>query len=334
MDGLALLCTLHADGPTTLKRLRAAGCFSLESLLGFEAEELARLIDLPAARARRLKREARLLGERISGELLQPEESAPREAASSPGPVGATAPPAMHTSPFSPRRTTEATSVPGLEGAPTSAAASLTGVERRLMGKVLEHWNEKQALAEASSPEVPASEPRDSTPPVHSPSVLSLEDGWIDGLDARLAKRLAEIGVHSVEDLVAGDADELAAELSMAFGALRRLQFLGARVLESRPRPEAHAPARAQAVSTTAPSVAPIRPSNESTPRREASAKTEARMQPPPPPAKPVSPGPLPAARPLAGEARPRTVLDWSFEIPRPAEDAREEAEQPGGPFA
>ena len=33
MDALALLCTLHADGPTTLKRLRRSGCEDLSSLV-------------------------------------------------------------------------------------------------------------------------------------------------------------------------------------------------------------------------------------------------------------------------------------------------------------
>ncbi|MEO2236906.1 MAG: hypothetical protein ABGW95_01485, partial [Candidatus Poseidoniia archaeon] len=46
MDALALLCTLHADGPATLKRLRRAGCTSLERLDAFEPEELELLKQL------------------------------------------------------------------------------------------------------------------------------------------------------------------------------------------------------------------------------------------------------------------------------------------------
>lgn len=65
MDGLALLCTLHARGPTTLERLRGAGVRNLDELPTLREEELARILGCSAAAARRFAGEARLLAGRI-----------------------------------------------------------------------------------------------------------------------------------------------------------------------------------------------------------------------------------------------------------------------------
>jgi hypothetical protein len=54
MDGLALLCTLHADGPQTLKRLRGAGCADLTALLELPITELALALEV-APGAQRLE---------------------------------------------------------------------------------------------------------------------------------------------------------------------------------------------------------------------------------------------------------------------------------------
>jgi len=77
MDALALLCTLHADGPATLKRLRAMGCGSLALLLERDVDALAEGLDVPPAAARRLLREARLLRERVGVDTLEAEEAPP-----------------------------------------------------------------------------------------------------------------------------------------------------------------------------------------------------------------------------------------------------------------
>ena len=44
MDALALLCTLHADGPTTWRKLRENGCHKLSELARFGPEELAAMV--------------------------------------------------------------------------------------------------------------------------------------------------------------------------------------------------------------------------------------------------------------------------------------------------
>ena len=66
MEALALLCTLHADGPATLQRLRRGGCPDLAAVEALPAEELARLVGISASAARRLAREAALLRERLA----------------------------------------------------------------------------------------------------------------------------------------------------------------------------------------------------------------------------------------------------------------------------
>ncbi len=77
MDALSLLCTLHADGPATLQRLRGLGCGGLGAFLAMDADDLAEALGLEAAVARRLLREGRILAERLGSEALEAEESAP-----------------------------------------------------------------------------------------------------------------------------------------------------------------------------------------------------------------------------------------------------------------
>jgi len=74
MDGLALLCNLHADGPLTLRRLRDAGVRTLRDVDGFPAGTLARW--LGGQRARRFVDEARQLAARLAETALEAEESA------------------------------------------------------------------------------------------------------------------------------------------------------------------------------------------------------------------------------------------------------------------
>ena len=63
MDALALLCTLHADGPSSLKRLRSRGCGDLSALLSRTPDTVAEDLSIERPAARRLIREARLLAE-------------------------------------------------------------------------------------------------------------------------------------------------------------------------------------------------------------------------------------------------------------------------------
>jgi hypothetical protein len=65
MDGLALLCNLHADGPVTLKRLRLAHVASLGELERTPPERLAEWLHASVPQARAFLDEARRLGRRL-----------------------------------------------------------------------------------------------------------------------------------------------------------------------------------------------------------------------------------------------------------------------------
>jgi len=66
MDGLALLCNLHADGPVTLKRLRLARVASLAELERTPPERLAGWLHASLPQARAFLEEARKLGRRLA----------------------------------------------------------------------------------------------------------------------------------------------------------------------------------------------------------------------------------------------------------------------------
>lgn len=68
MDALALLCTLHADGPSTLARLRAADCTTIERVAAESPERLAELMWTSAHAAARFQREAHNLIGRLGAE--------------------------------------------------------------------------------------------------------------------------------------------------------------------------------------------------------------------------------------------------------------------------
>jgi hypothetical protein len=97
MDGLALLCNLFADGPVTLRRLRAAGFGALAELERIELARLAECIHCSIPQARDFADEARKLARRLSEEPASLPEPAPAPPAPPsvvrPGPLLA-APPA------------------------------------------------------------------------------------------------------------------------------------------------------------------------------------------------------------------------------------------------
>ncbi len=79
MDALALLCNLYGDGPSTLKRLRAHGLLRIEDLCARQAGDLATVLALTPAIARRFLKEASALEQRVlnSEDAVKPVEQAP-----------------------------------------------------------------------------------------------------------------------------------------------------------------------------------------------------------------------------------------------------------------
>jgi hypothetical protein len=86
MDGLALLCNLFADGPVTLKRLRAARIESLSELEREAPERLAAWLHASVPQARAFVEEARKLVRRLAeaGPFSGPPRPALRPSASAP----------------------------------------------------------------------------------------------------------------------------------------------------------------------------------------------------------------------------------------------------------
>ena len=246
MESLALLCTLHADGPATLKRLRRAGCDSLESIEAYGAADLATLLEVPPAVARRLLKEARGLGVRLDDGVLDDAEEAPQACA------GSASSPALG-----------AASGSVLGSTPTPQVTTQGFLDQRdyaILGRVLEHWSD-EAEAETvddrvESPPAEAEAPSEVNPDVESTRLWpedpgtascaideeqaagaeciadvqscapSLCAGDFDGLDEAMITTLVGSGIESLSDVVAADPLALAEILGVTYANARRTQYL------------------------------------------------------------------------------------------------------------
>ncbi|MDP6957092.1 MAG: helix-hairpin-helix domain-containing protein [Planctomycetota bacterium] len=254
---MALLCTLHGDGPATLKTLRRSGLTSLESVAGEDAPRLADLLGIPAAAVRRLQKEALILAERCG--VDQDREEAP--------PVSAVAPAMSPVAGHSPGPSLFAEG--GAEGCaaaeqaagggPTRATASdardagdtLDARDRALVRRVMARAGAGQgfeAAAAAASQSAPYPESgqvteQRPTPTAASPvgevsggfdspvcaTGLELAPGRIETLDGDLCRRLFQAGVHTIPELCQANALELGRTIGLGFSRMRRLQFLARR---------------------------------------------------------------------------------------------------------
>lgn len=232
---MALLCTLHADGPKTLRILREAGCTSIEKLRSLESTRLSRLLGLSPAAARRLLREAALLEERLEPPLEREEVMFPPAASSS---AGAPAPGYLR--------------IAGPEEPP--AVASKPRVEldlrdRTLLERVVDRWRKADRTARVESSEASGqeSEPPPALPseveadqePVAGAEVPSrpareeLHPGQVGGLDKETCNRLKQGGITSIEELATCPIDDLVERTQLSFTRARTLQFLAGRRLRA-----------------------------------------------------------------------------------------------------
>lgn len=85
MDGLALFCNLSADGPVTLRRLRAVGVRDLEQLAATEATTLAEWLHVSLPQAQAFAAEARKLAQRIGESTRRARGAAAPAASEAPG---------------------------------------------------------------------------------------------------------------------------------------------------------------------------------------------------------------------------------------------------------
>jgi hypothetical protein len=241
IDRMALLCTLHADGPRTLRILREAGCDSLEALAGMAPERVAGLLALPEAAARRLGREARRLTERLEPDLEQEEVTYP---------AGAGAREAQP--PVSGLRIEAGVSAVRREGTDAVGARERLALrDRALLDRVVERWRERddseapgtalsqsEELEQLRQVEIRAGEVREADP--EEPG--ELVPGSLPGLDAGASEALRRAGISGLEELATCPVDELQRRTGLGFTRVRTLQFHAGRSLEASPAPAEQEP--------------------------------------------------------------------------------------------
>jgi len=226
MDPLSLLCTLHADGPQTLKRLRSAGCDSLQVLVSYDPAALAKILDVADAVARRLAREARLLVNRVEAPALEREEPAPVEHSAQAAPAVVATAPTQETTP-----------------------EDLNRRDRELLQRVMDRWHTTD-----DDPAPAQAEPRTVAPQEVSPaSVSDLVANAVDGLTPELSASLRAGGIETLAQLAQADAGALAQQLAVPFATIRRVQFLAGRATAA---PQASQPVQ-QPVRPVAPARSP-----------------------------------------------------------------------------
>ena len=342
MDALALLCTLHADGPATLKRLRARGYSDLVTLIQRSASDLSVDLDVEPAFARRLLREAKLLAVRVGAEGLEAEEAppivTPRESvdlapvdaeavASVPRSIPIVAPVAGDMA--SELNESDRSLVERIVAAPKMEEPFAAAVTPPAAAPAQVFAEEPEALApEALAPEVlePHVEPEAEPVAVEPVEICSLEAAALPGLDADLIFDLKASGISTIEELAQADSLQLTRALGVTFAQARRLGFLARRSAAalSAAQPQSTqepAPAKrtrtsrreapaleAPAPAVTAPQAEIALPQVTLAPHRRPSPEAVAEVT---PKAKPVvTPAPEPRAltAPLAPTPRPIVV--------------------------
>lgn len=249
MDALALLCTLHADGPSTLRILRQSGCDSLDALTTLEIDRLAQLLDQTPASTRRFQREARNLRARLgddrTDELLEREEAP--AASVNLAATGATRPlpPAVRSE--EPRAVreqetavqqeepTQSPPAGTLTTEPVIGAGDLASNERTILDRVLTAWREHDDAEQTSQSVDDGAESDEAVMQITRPA---LRPGSLDGLTEECCRRLAQVGVDSIAELLERDPLELAQAADLHLTLVQRLQFLARRDQAERPLPE------------------------------------------------------------------------------------------------
>ena len=244
MESLALLCTLHADGPATLKRLRRAGCDSLESIESYGASDLANLLEVPPAVARRLLKEARGLSVRLDEGVLDDAEEAPQ--VSTAAAPDSTPRPQVTTQGFLDQRDYAIlgrvlerwSDEKDADGAVTRDAPAVHAVETSSeQNPEIEStrlWPEDQSATSCAMPEDQAGETECKTDA--SEYVHLLHAGDFEGLDDAMIATLGGVDIESLSDVVEAEPLALAGIMGITYANARRMQFL-ARAAEPKAEP-------------------------------------------------------------------------------------------------
>jgi hypothetical protein len=223
MDALALLCTLYAEGPVTLARLRDGGCATIEDVLARDAQHLAPILLATEATAQRFQREARNLHERVGAEGLTEPRARTIDAHAS------------------------GSALPKSSGVVSHSTRPAAGIDRQsVLDRVLAAWRERDEHDEHDHLEErndgtgyereeilqPASPTRTITPAAarNTDVVGGIPAGALDGLDAEAASALARAGIRDLSALAACDTLKIARTSGLSWSRLSRLSALARRV--------------------------------------------------------------------------------------------------------
>ncbi|MCH2103752.1 MAG: hypothetical protein MK297_07070 [Planctomycetes bacterium] len=214
MDTLALLCTLHADGPASLKRLREAELNTIDEVLGCSVETTAEVLGLSMAQARRFHREARMLAMRMNTEGLDREERMHPSSSSS----GGTTQPMPDAATAQPEPTSA--EAEGLRKKPDIAA---------ILAPVMERWDQEEAAAER------AATTTESAPQETAPQVAATErtSDILEGVDQQLRDALRAAGYSTLSSLVEVEPLVLSRATGRTYSEACRVSFLAKRALGS-----------------------------------------------------------------------------------------------------
>ena len=186
MDALALLCNLHANGPTTMRRLARAGLTRLEQISEVSADELAEILDGPPSHALRFIAEAEQLLRRGAVGILEPEEPLERTE------IRAGEPAMEFTNPREMDDVSPATAEVTAEATPEASAGATTEASAG-------------ATTEASAGASDETTVRVATPVTSVTSLPAdenmLHPGLLEGLDDVLCRKLLGQGVRTLRAL-------------------------------------------------------------------------------------------------------------------------------------
>ena len=217
MDALALLCNLHADGPATLQRLRRLGCDSIEALASLDDARLGQELRRDEEAARRFKREACGLLERLKGSgtlrAAKPQKPKVEPQPASPAEPSALALPEPESTPPNP--------VPTNPVPPNPVHKDEKPSQRANVLRVLETWRVMDEVAAPASAEPSAPSPK----PDQAPE-LRLDESELVGLTPALLDRLQGMGLETLGDFAEASSLELSKGLPMALTRVRRMQLL------------------------------------------------------------------------------------------------------------
>jgi hypothetical protein len=248
MDGLALLCALHADGPQSLRRLRRSGCPSLESVADLEVDRLAELLASTPTAAQRFQREAHHLLARLGSSATVRGESALLEVED----AGALDAPLLGNARNETARNENARNENARnenarhESATAEVSASReelltaapgTQAAQKAYDAVLARWRALDALEDARAVAEPIVEESSAPAPHVSPRTpLSvLQDLADESRDAMTA-----VGIIDLEGLAACDALELSRASGLDYSNAVRWRSLARRALPTGPERFSH----------------------------------------------------------------------------------------------